>query len=143
MNASKTPPELRIKNVQITNQQLVVTLKDGRTIMVPLFWYPKLMLATPVQRNRWKLISDRRAITWPELDEDLSLRGLLSETARPAPLPKNLPSNNRQTIRNAIRKLLGRDVELEQMADDITDVILETFHDAVKKMIDEVRAAHG
>ncbi|MBX3276993.1 MAG: DUF2442 domain-containing protein [Acidobacteria bacterium] len=56
---------------------MVVDLTDGRTISVPLAWYPRLMHATPEERGRWRLIGDREGIHWPDLDEDISIENLL------------------------------------------------------------------
>jgi hypothetical protein len=52
-------------------------LADGRTIIVPLAWFPRLLHATPEQRRRWELLGDGEGIHWPDVDEDLSVAGLL------------------------------------------------------------------
>ena len=57
---------------------------DGRTISVPLAWYPKLLRATEEQRNNWKIAGGGYGINWPDLDEDLSTEGLLVARLRPA-----------------------------------------------------------
>ena len=67
-------PDL-IKSVWCTDQHLVVTLKDGRTISVPLWWYPTLFDAKPAQRAGFEI--GRYGIHWPEIDEDIELAGLL------------------------------------------------------------------
>lgn len=67
-----------------TRDSLVVDLVDGRTISVPLTWYPKLLKATLKQRSQWKSCGGGYGIHWPEIDEDLSIEGLL----RGAPAPK-------------------------------------------------------
>jgi hypothetical protein len=59
-------------------------MKDGRTITVPLTWYPRLLDATPEQRMNWKIAGGGYGIHWPDLDEDLSTEGLL----RGAPAPR-------------------------------------------------------
>lgn len=74
----------RVVSVQFTADTLVVALKDGRTISVPLVWYPRLLNATDAQRGNWKLSGGGYGIHWPELDEDLSTEGLL----RGAPAPR-------------------------------------------------------
>ncbi len=56
---------------------LRVTLADGREIAVPLVWFPRLLDATPEQRGNWRLIGRGQGIHWPDLDEDLSVAGLL------------------------------------------------------------------
>ena len=69
--------EARAKDVKVTAQELIVHLVDGRKLEVPLVWFPKLREATPAQRNRWRLIGNGVGIHWTEIDEDLSLNGLL------------------------------------------------------------------
>jgi hypothetical protein len=64
-------------------ETLRVTLVDGRSISVPLAWYPRLLHATPEQRNNWEICGGGFGIHWPEIDEDLSAEGLLR--GRPAP----------------------------------------------------------
>ena len=61
---------------------------DGRTIIVALRWYPRLLHATPGQRSRWQVAGGGYGICWPEIDEDLSTEGLL----RGAPAPNLTPS---------------------------------------------------
>ncbi|MDO8127251.1 MAG: DUF2442 domain-containing protein [Candidatus Brocadiales bacterium] len=74
----------RVKDVQVTDDTLSVDLMDGRTIAVPLTWYPRLLNATPKQRNNWQICGGGYGIHWPEIDEDLSTEGLL----RGAPAPR-------------------------------------------------------
>lgn len=74
----------RVANVTFTADSLSVSLKDGRTITVPLYWYPNLLRATQDQRNHWKIAGAGYGIHWPDLDEDLSTEGLL----RGAPAPE-------------------------------------------------------
>lgn len=69
--------------MHFTEDTLAVDLADGRTIIVPLAWYPRLLDATIAQRSRWKVAGAGYGIHWPDLDEDLSAEGLL----RGAPLP--------------------------------------------------------
>jgi hypothetical protein len=57
--------------------ELVVDLVDGRTIIVPLGWYPRLMHGTAKERSNWKLLGEGIGIHWPDLDEDISVEGLL------------------------------------------------------------------
>jgi hypothetical protein len=63
--------------VKVTNDTLSVELSDGRTIAVPLAWYPRLSYATPKERSAWRLIAGGRGIHWPDLDEDISVANLL------------------------------------------------------------------
>ena len=67
----------RAREVRVTEDELSVTLADGRTIAVPLAWFQKLLHASPEQRNNWELLGDGKGIHWPDLDEDLSVAGLL------------------------------------------------------------------
>jgi hypothetical protein len=64
--------------VSVTTSRLNVTLVDGRTISVPLDWYPRLKHATLRERNNYELIADGYGIHWPDLDEDLSVEGILA-----------------------------------------------------------------
>ena len=70
-------PGQRVKSVRCTRDTLRVDLLDGRTIIVPLAWYPRLLHATPQQRAKWKIAGGGYGIHWPEIDEDLSVEGLL------------------------------------------------------------------
>jgi len=67
----------RAQEVAVTDDALIVDLADGRTISVPLAWYPRLLHGKPKERNNWRLIGDREGIHWPELDEDISVENLL------------------------------------------------------------------
>lgn len=84
----------RAADVQLTEDTLSVRLMDGRTISVPLVWYPRLLNATQSQRNNWRLIGGGYGIHWPDLDEDLSTEGLLRGLPRQRRLDPNL---NRRT----------------------------------------------
>jgi hypothetical protein len=77
MNASQPNPGERVRDVRITDDTLAVDLADGRTIIVPLVWYPRLLNATFDQRSHWKVAGAGYGIHWPDLDEDLSTEGLL------------------------------------------------------------------
>jgi hypothetical protein len=77
MSASEVRPGERVKDVHFTEDTMAVDLLDGRTIVVPLVWYPKLLDASPEQRQNWKISGAGYGIHWPDLDEDLSTEGLL------------------------------------------------------------------
>ncbi|OHB67484.1 MAG: hypothetical protein A2Y77_05795, partial [Planctomycetes bacterium RBG_13_62_9] len=64
-------------DVNITDDTLTVDLADGRTLSVPLAWYPRLLHGTPEERRNWRLIGDGLGIHWPDLDEDIGIDGLL------------------------------------------------------------------
>ena len=66
------------ESVTVTNDTLAVELSDGRSISVPLAWFPRLVHATPAERKNWRLIGRGRGIHWEILDEDISIDGLLS-----------------------------------------------------------------
>jgi hypothetical protein len=66
------------EGVTVTEDTLSVDLSDGRTIAVPLAWFPRLLHATPKERNQWCLIGKGHGIHWTELDEDISVEGLLA-----------------------------------------------------------------
>lgn len=65
-------------SISVTADALVATLTDGRAISVPLDWYPRLLHGTLAEREHWELFADGRHIHWPDLDEDLSVDGLLA-----------------------------------------------------------------
>jgi Protein of unknown function (DUF2442) len=78
MNSSKveSPGALAIQ-VKVSEDTLSVDLADGRSIQVPLLWYPRLVHATVEERNAWRLIPGGRGIHWPAIDEDISVANLL------------------------------------------------------------------
>lgn len=76
----------RVKGVRCGDEALAVDLMDGRTITVPLAWYPRLLNATQTQRDNWRVSAGGYGIHWPDIDEDLSTEGLLRGS--PAPRPK-------------------------------------------------------
>jgi hypothetical protein len=67
----------RVAGVSFDADRLIVDLMDGRTISVPLAWYPRLHSATPEQRTRWEIAGGGYGIHWPDVDEDLSTEGML------------------------------------------------------------------
>jgi len=70
--------EPRARSVAVTEESLTVDLVDGRTIIVPLAWYPRLWHGTPEERNHFEIFGDGTHIHWPDLDEDLTVAGLLA-----------------------------------------------------------------
>ena len=84
MGILATAADERVADVFFDPDTLSVRLKDGRTISVPLAWYPRLLSATPGHRDNWKIAGGGYGIHWPEIDEDLSTEGLL----RGAPAPR-------------------------------------------------------
>lgn len=67
----------RAQEVIVTEDTLTVELADGRSISVPLAWYPRLAHGTPEERSDWRLIGEGTGVHWPALDEDISLENLL------------------------------------------------------------------
>lgn len=65
------------KHVRVQSGTLVVELRDGRTVSVPVHWYPRLAEGRPAERRNWELIGPGTGIHWPDLDEDISVEGLL------------------------------------------------------------------
>lgn len=84
MDSLAPDPGQEIRDVRVSEDSLSVDLADGRTISVPLAWYPRLLNATQEQRENWQIAGGGFGIHWPDVDEDLSLEGIL----RGAPAPK-------------------------------------------------------
>jgi hypothetical protein len=70
----------RAVEIAITDDELIAHLADGRTVSVPLAWFPRLLHASVDERGDFRIIGDGEYINWPELDEDLSVSGLLRGT---------------------------------------------------------------
>ncbi len=83
MTTSTPKPGERVADVRFDDDTMSVDLADGRTITVPLAWYPRLLDATPEQRRNWQRCGGGFGIHWPEIDEDLNTQGLLE--GAPAP----------------------------------------------------------
>lgn len=67
-----------VVHVAIEEEKLIVDLQDGRRLMVPLEWYPRLLHASADERANWRLLGDGYAIEWPDLDEHIGIDGLLA-----------------------------------------------------------------
>ena len=89
MNFSTPIADERVADVRFGEAQMVVELMNGRTIAVPLAWYPRLFEATPGQRANWERAGGGYGIHWPEIDEDVAVDGLLRGTPAPG-VEKNL-----------------------------------------------------
>jgi hypothetical protein len=74
----------RVRAVSFTEDSLVVDLMDGRSISVPLVWFPRLLNASETERNNWRISAAGYGIHWPDVDEDLSTEGLLRGAPAPA-----------------------------------------------------------
>jgi len=78
---STSDTELRealAENVKVDDDTLVVDLADGRTISVPIAWFPRLAQGSRAEQSHWRLIGRGEGIHWPDLDEDISIRSLLA-----------------------------------------------------------------
>ncbi len=95
-------------DVTVTEDTLAAELSDGRTISVPLTWYPRLVHATQEERNNWELVGAGQGIRWPDLDEDLSVKGLIA--GRPS------GESQRSFKRWLEAKLAGRSVQLYDLS---------------------------
>src|SRR5882672_8603076 len=82
----------RVTNVKFTKDTLSVALRDGRTIIVPLAWYPRLLNASAAERKNWQVAGGGYGIHWPDIDEDISTEGLLR--GAPAPRPRQVEPVN-------------------------------------------------
>jgi hypothetical protein len=87
------------KRAHVTRDALVVELHDGRSVSVPLEWYPRLAEGRPSERRKWELIGPGIGIHWPDLDEDISVEGLLLG------LPSTESAASLQRWRTARRRL--------------------------------------
>ena len=101
------------KGVRVTEHALDVELRDGRSVSVPIEWYPRLAEGRPSERRRWELIGPGIGIHWPDLDEDISVEGLLlglASNESPASLQRwrasrRRPANPRmEPSRSGLRK---------------------------------------
>ena len=83
MTTSEPSVDPRAVGVSVSDDELSVDLADGRRLSVPLAWFPRLLHATPEQRGNWKFLGDGQGLHWPDIDEDLSVAGLLRGAAGP------------------------------------------------------------
>jgi hypothetical protein len=83
MSTSELRAGEAVRDVHFSDDTLSVDLVDGRTITVPLVWYPQLLQATPEQRANWQIVGAGYGIHWPDVDEDLSAEGLLRGSPAP------------------------------------------------------------
>ena len=94
MAISSVAADERVKNVRCDEDVLTVDLFDGRSIIVPLAWYPRLLHATTTQRAKWEICGGGYGIHWPEIDEDLSTEGLLRGAPSPAAATRSAPRSS-------------------------------------------------
>lgn len=84
MSIAAAEADVLIRQVRFDSGNLVVELSDGRTIGTPIGWYPRLEKATDVERAHWRLIGQGVGVHWPDVDEDLSLDGMLAGRSAPS-----------------------------------------------------------
>jgi hypothetical protein len=78
MNTLVLEVEPTAVSITVTDEKLIVDLADGRSLVIPLEWYPRLAHGTPKERQNWQLLGEGYAIEWPELDEHIGIEGLLA-----------------------------------------------------------------
>ena len=103
--------EARAMDVSVGEGALTVDLDDARTISVPLVWYPRLWHGTPEERNNWEIIGAGYGIHWPDLDEDISVKGLLigfTSGESPKSLQRWLDGRDARKNRNGVVSLEGK-----------------------------------
>jgi hypothetical protein len=83
--------ELRIKEIEVTDDTITAHLTDGRTISVPLVWSWRLTEATPEQRTNYEIMGDGHGVHWPDIDEDISAAGMLYGMPAPRPKKERIP----------------------------------------------------
>jgi hypothetical protein len=74
---STSTADVRADKIVISDDSLTISLSDGRSVSVPLNWYPRLLHGTPEERSNWRLIGNNEGVHWPDLDEDISVGNLL------------------------------------------------------------------
>jgi hypothetical protein len=83
MSSSVPSTDTRVIGAIVTDDELTVQLADGRSLSVPLAWFPRLLHASPAARKNFRLIGNGVGIHWPDVDEDLSVDGLLRGARAP------------------------------------------------------------
>ena len=77
MSSSGPEANPRAVRLSVDDRELMVELSDGRRISAPTAWFPRLAAATPRERENWRFVGDGEGLHWPDIDEDISVRGLL------------------------------------------------------------------
>jgi hypothetical protein len=78
MNTLVSEQQVSIQEVRVSEDALTIDLTDGRSVSVPLGWFPRLMHGRPEERSKWTLLGQGQGIHWPDLDENISLEGILA-----------------------------------------------------------------
>jgi hypothetical protein len=111
--AIELPGGSKIQTTNVSDDTLSVDLSDGRTIVVPLAWYPRLLHGSTEERNNWRLISHGEGIHWPDLDEDISLKNIIL----------GQPSGESQSSLQRWLKMRSKvDLNLRDMSDEYTNL---------------------
>jgi hypothetical protein len=90
MSSSVVEVRALAREVEVTEDELRVVLADGRRLAVPLVWFPRLHAASKAARQHFELLGDGEGIHWPEVDEDLSVAGLLAGARSVSPVGKGV-----------------------------------------------------
>ena len=98
----------RIQTVRITQDEIIAHLADGRVISVPLAWSWRLSEATPAQRAKFRLIGSGQGVHWPDIDEDISVEGMLHGVPAPRPRPATAQASARAARRRPDKEALRR-----------------------------------
>ena len=78
LNGKSQETEPLATKIEVTDEKLIVNLVDGRSLMIPLSWYPRLLHATQEERENWEILGDSYVIAWDDLDEHIGIEGLLA-----------------------------------------------------------------
>ena len=100
--------EPRIRDVRVTSDEIIAYLVDGRVISVPLAWSWRLCEATPSQRSNFRIIGSGQGVHWLDVDEDLSVEGMLQGVPARRPKPKEPPDERTQPTPEKRRAAGGR-----------------------------------
>ncbi len=127
----------RVADVTVAEDVISVRMKDGRTISVPIVWYPRLFNATEAQRKNWTISGGGFGIHWPDIDEDLSTEGLLRGTPAPALVKTQARASSKPEDQKTARELGASDkgiwdycAEVEEASTKIVDLMLAFVRDA-------------
>jgi hypothetical protein len=116
MNTAVEIQEVRIKDINVTEDMITAQLMDGRIISVPLAWSWRLSEATPKQRANWRIIGDGHGVHWPDIDEDISAEGMLYGIPAPRPRISSKFSAKSEQKKMMANKSLKRDAAKSRRA---------------------------
>jgi hypothetical protein len=116
MNTAVKIQEVRIKDINVTEDTITAQLVDGRIISVPLAWSWRLSEATPKQRANWRIIGDGQGVHWPDIDEDISAEGMFYGIPAPRPRIRSKFGAKSQQRKMMANKSLKRDAAKDRRA---------------------------